>query len=171
LLEPPRPLFWLPRIVINTVITRQADRRRHATVLDLVELRCRPRLSQSTGFVNLSIVQVSCRRWQVPGWRDRFNGRVPSSYGSSWRSRIPHRHSLFELSLHGMLLLWASNPPPFTALPSRNRRRHWYISRPLDSSHRVTPCRSPRRRVHGGYTFPSDIIAWVRMPRYPDMLL
>ena len=46
---------------------------------------------RTTGFVNLSRVQVSCRRWAGSRLAGRFNGRVPSSCGSSWKRRIPHR--------------------------------------------------------------------------------
>jgi hypothetical protein len=105
----------------------------------------RPRLGWVAvpDFVNWvrQLVQSSSVVSQVAGSRlaGRFNGRVPSSCGSSWRSRIPHRYSLLLLSLHGIRLLWATKPPPFTVLRSRNGRRLWYISRHLDSSHRGTP--------------------------------
>jgi hypothetical protein len=66
LLALPRPQFWLSRMVIGTVIRRQADPSRPKPACN------RSRLGQ----LGLSRAQVSRRRWQVPGWRDRFNGRV-----------------------------------------------------------------------------------------------
>lgn len=85
LLALPRPLFWLappPIVVINPVIRKRADCRRHTTVPNLVDWVCQ-------------LVQVSCRRWQDPDRRVRFSGRVLSSCGSSWRGRrVAHRQSL-----------------------------------------------------------------------------
>jgi hypothetical protein len=74
LLVLPRPLFWIPRRVIRTVIRRHADRRRHATVPDLVELPSPTWSVRSTGFVNSGVVsQVG---WFQAGGTFQWQGSV-----------------------------------------------------------------------------------------------
>jgi hypothetical protein len=138
----------------------------------------------STGFVNLSRLQVSCRRWwQVPGWRDRFNGRVSSSYGSSWRRRLGDRQrQLFAIII--LIITW--HPSAFgnqSARLSRVAIAGWPPSLLHFSPSRFIASRGSmslisktgagwHRWIHlMGVDFSGDIIAWVCMPRYPYMPL